>query len=108
MNGIGRAPTFQFLERLATVGAGSQIVDVSLGDQFSVSDDPNVCGQSLDDLENVRGQKDRSAARHKRQQQILDLPRCDRVDPFEGLVLDDEHRWILAPRPGLGLTRRAS
>jgi L-alanine-DL-glutamate epimerase-like enolase superfamily enzyme len=29
-------------------------------------------------------------------------------DPFEGLVLDDEHRWILAPRPGLGLARRAS
>jgi len=29
-------------------------------------------------------------------------------DPFEGLELDDEHRWILPERPGLGLTRRAS
>jgi L-alanine-DL-glutamate epimerase-like enolase superfamily enzyme len=29
-------------------------------------------------------------------------------DPFEGLVLDDEHRWILSSRPGLGLTRRAA
>ncbi len=28
-------------------------------------------------------------------------------DPFEGLELDDEHRWILPSRPGLGLTRRA-
>jgi L-alanine-DL-glutamate epimerase-like enolase superfamily enzyme len=28
-------------------------------------------------------------------------------DPFEGLELDDEHRWILPERPGLGLTRRA-
>jgi L-alanine-DL-glutamate epimerase-like enolase superfamily enzyme len=29
-------------------------------------------------------------------------------DPFEGLALDDEHRWILSSRPGLGLTRRAA
>jgi len=28
-------------------------------------------------------------------------------DPFEGLALDEAHRWILSPRPGLGLTRRA-
>ncbi|MEO8571801.1 MAG: dipeptide epimerase [Chloroflexota bacterium] len=28
-------------------------------------------------------------------------------DPFEGLQLDDRHRWILPSRPGLGLTRRA-
>jgi L-Ala-D/L-Glu epimerase len=28
-------------------------------------------------------------------------------DPFEGLDLDADHRWILAPRPGLGLTRRS-
>jgi L-alanine-DL-glutamate epimerase-like enolase superfamily enzyme len=27
-------------------------------------------------------------------------------DPFTGLELDAEQRWILAPRPGLGLTRR--
>ena len=27
-------------------------------------------------------------------------------DPFEGLELDAGQRWILAPRPGLGLTRR--
>jgi L-alanine-DL-glutamate epimerase-like enolase superfamily enzyme len=30
------------------------------------------------------------------------------ADPFEGLALDDDHRWILPERPGLGLTRRAS
>ena len=29
-------------------------------------------------------------------------------DPFEGLVLDADHRWILPDRPGLGLTRQAS
>jgi L-alanine-DL-glutamate epimerase-like enolase superfamily enzyme len=29
-------------------------------------------------------------------------------DPFEGLVLDEEHRWILSPRPGLGLVRAAA
>jgi hypothetical protein len=29
-------------------------------------------------------------------------------DPFEGLVLDEDHRWILSSRPGLGLTRRAA
>jgi len=29
-------------------------------------------------------------------------------DPFEGLDLDGDHRWILPPRPGLGLTRRGS
>ena len=29
-------------------------------------------------------------------------------DPFEGLGLDADHRWILPPRPGLGLTRRTS
>jgi L-alanine-DL-glutamate epimerase-like enolase superfamily enzyme len=28
-------------------------------------------------------------------------------DPFEGLELDDEHRWRLAERPGLGVSRRA-
>jgi L-alanine-DL-glutamate epimerase-like enolase superfamily enzyme len=28
-------------------------------------------------------------------------------DPFDGLELDAEHRWRLASRPGLGLTRRA-
>jgi L-alanine-DL-glutamate epimerase-like enolase superfamily enzyme len=27
-------------------------------------------------------------------------------DPFDGLELDAGHRWILPPRPGLGLTRR--
>jgi len=29
-------------------------------------------------------------------------------DPFEGLALDADHRWILSPKPGLGLTRRTS
>jgi L-alanine-DL-glutamate epimerase-like enolase superfamily enzyme len=29
-------------------------------------------------------------------------------DPFVGLELDAEHRWILTARPGLGLSRRAS
>ncbi len=29
-------------------------------------------------------------------------------DPFEGLELGADHRWILAPRPGLGLTRTAT
>jgi L-alanine-DL-glutamate epimerase-like enolase superfamily enzyme len=29
-------------------------------------------------------------------------------DPFEGLDLGADHRWILSDRPGLGLTRRAS
>ncbi|HEY8635772.1 MAG TPA: dipeptide epimerase [Candidatus Limnocylindrales bacterium] len=29
-------------------------------------------------------------------------------DPFEGLDLDADHRWILTSRPGLGLTRRGS
>ena len=27
-------------------------------------------------------------------------------DPFEGLELDADHRWVLTDRPGLGLTRR--
>ncbi len=27
-------------------------------------------------------------------------------DPFEGLELDDDHRWILSDRPGLGVERR--
>jgi L-Ala-D/L-Glu epimerase / N-acetyl-D-glutamate racemase len=30
------------------------------------------------------------------------------ADPFEGLALDAEHRWILSAEPGLGLTRRAA
>jgi L-Ala-D/L-Glu epimerase len=29
-------------------------------------------------------------------------------DPFEGLELDAEHRWVLSSRPGLGLTRRGN
>ncbi len=29
-------------------------------------------------------------------------------DPFEGLHLDADHRWILTSRPGLGLTLRAT
>jgi L-alanine-DL-glutamate epimerase-like enolase superfamily enzyme len=29
-------------------------------------------------------------------------------DPFEGLELNAEHRWILSGRPGLGLSRRAA
>jgi hypothetical protein len=29
-------------------------------------------------------------------------------DPFEGLELGPDHRWQLAARPGLGLSRRAS
>jgi L-Ala-D/L-Glu epimerase len=29
-------------------------------------------------------------------------------DPFDGLDLDADHRWILSRRPGLGLTRRGS
>jgi L-alanine-DL-glutamate epimerase-like enolase superfamily enzyme len=27
-------------------------------------------------------------------------------DPFEGLELDADHRWVLSPEPGLGLSRR--
>jgi L-alanine-DL-glutamate epimerase-like enolase superfamily enzyme len=30
------------------------------------------------------------------------------ADPFRGLELDAQHRWILARRPGLGLARRAA
>ena len=30
------------------------------------------------------------------------------ADPFEGLDLDPDHRWIQSPRPGLGLTRKAA
>jgi L-alanine-DL-glutamate epimerase-like enolase superfamily enzyme len=30
------------------------------------------------------------------------------ADPFEGLELDAGHRWVLPPRPGLGLRRRAA
>jgi L-alanine-DL-glutamate epimerase-like enolase superfamily enzyme len=29
-------------------------------------------------------------------------------DPFDGLDLDADHRWILTSRPGLGLTRRGA
>jgi len=29
-------------------------------------------------------------------------------DPFEGLDLGADHRWVLSPRPGLGLSRRES
>ena len=29
-------------------------------------------------------------------------------DPFEGLDLDADHRWILTSKPGLGLTRRTA
>ena len=29
-------------------------------------------------------------------------------DPFEGLDLDADHRWVLTSRPGLGLTLRAT
>ena len=28
-------------------------------------------------------------------------------EPFEGLDLGADHRWILSDRPGLGLSRRA-
>jgi L-alanine-DL-glutamate epimerase-like enolase superfamily enzyme len=40
----------------------------------------------------------------------IDLDGCLLLadDPFEGLELDAEHCWILPPRPGLGLTRRAA
>ena len=38
----------------------------------------------------------------------IDLDGCLLLadDPFEGLDLDDRHRWILRDRPGLGLHRR--
>ena len=38
----------------------------------------------------------------------IDLDGCLLLadDPFEGLELDGEHRWILPDRPGLGLSRR--
>ena len=28
-------------------------------------------------------------------------------EPFEGLVLGEDHRWQLSDRPGLGVSRRA-
>jgi len=39
----------------------------------------------------------------------VDLDGCLLLDsdPFEGLELDADHRWVLARRPGLGLSRRA-
>ena len=62
------------LERALAVRPGADLLDPPLRDDAAVGDDADVRRQALDDLENVRGQKDRSAARHKRQQQILDLP----------------------------------
>ena len=40
----------------------------------------------------------------------VDLDGCLLLDsdPFEGLELDADHRWVLARRPGLGLSRRAA
>ncbi|HYM83695.1 MAG TPA: dipeptide epimerase [Candidatus Dormibacteraeota bacterium] len=40
----------------------------------------------------------------------VDLDGCLLIadDPFEGLRLDAEHRWVLPDTPGLGLSRRAA
>jgi hypothetical protein len=48
--------------------------------------------EPLDDLENVRGQKDRPAARDERVEQVLDLSRRDGVYPFERLVEEEQTR----------------
>ena len=70
----------------------AQLGDRRLRHQPPLGDHADVRRQPLDDLEDVRGQEDRAAARDERQQQLLDLPRRDRVDAFERLVEEQQPR----------------
>ena len=57
-----------------------------------VGDHADMRRQPLDDLEDVRGEEHRAAARDERMEQLLDLPRGDRVDPFERLIEEEQPR----------------
>jgi len=65
---------------------------LSYSDEASLRNHADVCRQPLDDFENVRREKDRPATRDEGVQQILDLPRGDCIDPFEGLVEKQQPR----------------
>ena len=56
------------------LGAGVQLRQRSLRDQPAAMDDADVIAQPLDDLQDVRREKDRAAASDERGQQVLDLP----------------------------------
>ena len=92
----GRSPPTSSMKSSSSVpcpcAPGAHLLDASLRDDAAVGDDADVRRQPLDDLENVRRQEDRAAARDERVQQILDLARRDRVDPLERLVEKEQAR----------------
>src|SRR4051812_2055927 len=82
----------EFFERPRSMRAGAHLLDPPLRDEAAVGDDADMRGQPLDNFEDVRGEKDRSAAADERVQHFLDLSRGDRVDAFEGLVEKEQAR----------------
>src|SRR5215204_4729596 len=62
----------ELLERALAQRTGADLVDAPLRDEAPVGDHPDVRRQTLDDLEDVRGEEDRPAARHEGMQQVFD------------------------------------
>ena len=76
----------QLFERPSYAGAGPQLVDPSLRDEAASCNDADVGRETLDDLQDVRRQKDSPSASDERLQQVLDLARRDGIDAFERLI----------------------
>src|SRR3954447_18802432 len=80
----------QFFERLADRGARPHLRERPLRNEPSSRDHPDVGREALDDLEDVRREEDGSATTNERVEQVLDLARRDRIDPFERFIEEQQ------------------
>src|SRR6185369_6410894 len=63
-----------------------QFVQRSGSKQLSLSDDGNVAAQTLNDLEHVRGEKNRQSTRRQSRQKILQRARSNCVHTLERFI----------------------
>ena len=75
--------------RVARVDAGAQLFKGAVGDEMTAVDDGDVGTETLDDLEDVRGEEDGSAARDHSLQHRFQSAGGDGVNAFEGLVEEE-------------------
>src|ERR1700721_105715 len=91
--------------RVTRVYAGAQLFKGAVGDEMTAVDDGDVGTETLDDLEDVRGEEDGSAARDHSLQHRFQSAGGDGVNAFEGLVEEENLAAVGAGESGGGFFR---
>ncbi len=71
-------------------GASAEFFEGALGDETTAVDDGDVAAETLDDLEDVRGEEDGGAAGDHALKHVFEGACCDGVYAFEGFVEEED------------------